>query len=223
MSGQKIAIVDYELGNLFSVANACEKFGMTASITSSKEKIWNADAVILPGVGAFGDAMESLKRLDLIEPLKEVARSGTPFIGICLGMQLLMTESFEFGHHQGLGLIPGKVIHFENLKDSSGRVLKVPEVQWNQIRKTSATRADTLLEGVDEGEYMYFVHSYYCIPRDKRHILSVSRYGNVEYCSTVAEDNVLACQYHPEKSGRAGLEFYKNLASMIEKRKKKNL
>ncbi len=218
-----IAILDYGMGNLFSVLNACEKFGMEGKITSSREDVQNADAVILPGVGAFGDAMETLEKRGLTGLLKEVATSGKLLVGICLGMQILMTESFEFGHHLGLGLIRGKVVRFEKPVGPAGHILKVPEVQWNQIRIRAHNGGDpwseTMLAGVKEGEYMYFVHSYYCIPEDPDLVLSLSRYGNIDYCSTIGKGNVFACQYHPERSGPAGLKIYENLASVLKKKR----
>lgn len=222
-----VAIVDYGSGNLFSVKHACEHVNLHAIITSSKHEILHSDVVILPGVGAFGDAMETLKKLDLISPLKEIASSEKPLIGICLGMQLLMTESFEFGIHKGLDVIEGQVVKFESPVGPFGG-LKVPQVGWNRIYRKKDTRppadihdsnqypwAGSPLEGVSDGEFMYFVHSFYARPKDARVVFSVSRYGNIEFCSSLTYRNVFASQFHPERSGPQGLHIYRNLASFI--------
>lgn len=221
MSKLLIAIVDYQMGNLFSVLNACEKVGLQAVITSRKEEVEAADAVILPGVGAFGDAIRALKRLHLVESLEKIAIGHKPLVGICLGMQLMMTESFEFGHHQGLGFFQGKVVRFEEPRDEEVRILKVPEVQWSRVFRKRRSEADpwahTILDGISNGEYMYFVHSYYCVPDQQNYVLSTSNYGNVEYCSTLSRGNIFACQYHPERSGLSGLKMYENLAKLLKK------
>lgn len=210
------AIVDYGMGNLFSVKRACESVGMKAEITSSSKAIFEAEAVILPGVGAFGHAMETLKELNLVTTLQEVARSSKPFLGICLGMQLMMTESFEFGHHEGLGLIPGSVRHFEDPRDSSGKILKVPQVGWNRISPSSPNSWEgTPLEGLPEGEFMYFVHSYYVTPQDSKVSIATSRYGHLEFCSSLNRENLFACQFHPERSGPQGLKIYAQLKRRI--------
>lgn len=214
----KAAIVDYGLGNLFSIQRACEHVGMDVVVTPRKEEILGAEVVILPGVGAFGDAMATLQRLDLVEVLREVASSDKPLIGICLGIQLLMSESYEFGIHKGLGIIDGSVVRFENPQER-GRILKVPQVQWNRIfqpddgRQEGDPWRDTPLAGLAEGQFMYFAHSFFVRPTDPSVILSVSRYGDVEFCSALRWRNVFACQFHPERSGSAGLQVYHNLAS----------
>lgn len=227
----QIAIVDYGLGNLFSVKHACEHVGMQAIITSSPQEILGADAVILPGVGAFGDAMEALKRRDLISPLKETALSDKLLIGICLGMQLLMTESYEFGRHRGLGIIEGPVVRFENPIGPVGK-LKVPQVGWNRIFArenghllADRTRSDrdpwsgSPLQGLGDGEFMYFVHSFYAKPKESRVVLSISRYGHIEFCSSLRYRNIFASQFHPERSGPQGLQIYRNIASLIRAKK----
>ncbi len=224
----QVAIVDYGMGNLFSVTRACEHVGIRATITSSRQEILYADAVILPGVGAFGDAMASLNRLDLVSPLRDFALSQKPMIGICLGMQLLMTESSEFGRRRGLGIIDGPVVGFANPVGSC-RMLKVPQVGWNRIFRrpdnqvlvdgdTSAGDPwwDSPLAGLSEGEFMYFVHSFFAKPEDFRSVLSISRYGDVEFCSSLKHHNVFACQFHPERSGPWGLQIYHNLASLVK-------
>jgi len=216
----KGAIVDYGLGNLFSIRRACDYAGISVTVTSSKEEILGADLVILPGVGAFGDAMATLNRLDLIGVLQDVAASGKHLVGICLGVQLLMTESSEFGRHRGLGIIEGPVVRFENPLEES-RLLKVPQVQWNRIvrpegpeRKNEGWKG-TPLEGVVEGEFFYFVHSFYVCPTDRSVVLSMSRYGGIEFCSSLRQGNVFACQFHPERSGPVGLKIYNNIARIV--------
>lgn len=216
-----VAIVDYGMGNLFSVKQACEYAGLPAAITASKEEVLRADGVILPGVGAFGDAMETLRQLDLASPLREIAHSGVPLMGICLGMQLMMSESFEFGQHQGLNLFQGKVIRFEKPRDGA-RVLKVPEVGWNIIypadNRSRALWDFSPLRGVPDQAYMYFVHSFYCVPEDPKSRVSLSRYGHIEFCSSVKAGNIFACQFHPERSGPCGLQVYCNFAAMVYNR-----
>lgn len=217
----KVAIVDYGMGNLFSVRQACEHARLNVDITSSREEILGADAVILPGIGAFGDAMQTLARLDLVGVLRDVAAMGKPLIGVCLGLQLLMTESLEFGLHKGLGIIPGQVVKFDNPVEDA-RALKVPQVGWNsvhQVRRTGEEDAwrDSPLAGLMDGEFMYFVHSYIVQPEDQAVVLSLSRYGQIEFCSSIHSENIFACQFHPERSGTEGLKIYHNLASHIER------
>jgi glutamine amidotransferase len=218
----RVAIVDYGMGNLFSVSQACQHVGLDETITSSRDEILSADAVILPGIGAFGDAMATLKRLDLVEVLRDVAASGKPLIGVCLGLQLLMAESFEFGRHQGLGIIEGEVVRFDNPMEGT-RKLKVPQVGWNSIYQVERQDngkddgwKDSPYAGIKDGEFMYFVHSYIVRPEDRNVILSVSRYGQVEFCSSIHSGNIFACQFHPERSGSEGLKIYRNLAAHIE-------
>lgn len=210
-----IAIVDYGIGNLFSIQKACEQVGLVAHITSSAPEILGARAVILPGVGAFGDAMETLKKLNLVTVIKEVASSGKPLVGICLGMQLLMTESYEFGHHLGLNLITGIVQRFDQ-PHKSQKTLKVPQVGWNRIYKTDIEKdGDGLLSSIAEGEFMYFVHSYYVVPQNPTVWSSKSRYGSIEFCSSLRQGNIYAFQFHPERSGAKGLTIYRKLAQKI--------
>lgn len=206
---------------MFSVKHACEAVGMHAEITADASKILSADVVILPGVGAFGDAMASLKQLNLVEPLREAAHSGKPLIGICLGMQLLMTESSEFGRHAGLGIMPGHVTRFEP-SQSNGQRIKVPHVGWNQITLPSFSTNDgwahSPLEGIESGACVYFVHSYYVIPQDLNCIWAQTRYGSYQFCSAVRRGNVYAFQFHPERSGTTGLMIYQNIAALVRPR-----
>jgi imidazole glycerol-phosphate synthase subunit HisH len=223
-----VAIVDYGLGNLFSIRHACLHVGLQPVVTASGNEIAKADAVLLPGVGAFGDAMASLNALDLIAPIRESAESGKPLVGICLGMQLLMRESFEFGTHKGLGLIEGEVRRL-NGENSTSRPLKVPHVGWNRVYRpgkgkdgagTDPWDASPLRE-VADGEYMYFVHSYYVIPEDSSVVLSYTRYGDTEFCSSLSRDAVFASQFHPERSGPRGLDVYRNIRTILMERSKK--
>jgi glutamine amidotransferase len=219
----RVAIVDYGMGNLFSVRQACEHAGLDVTITAARDEILNADAVILPGIGAFGDAMATLSRLDLVGVLRDVAASGKALVGVCLGLQLLMTESFEFGRHKGLGIIEGQVVPFDNPVEA-GRKLKVPQVGWNSVYRVARggngqeeAWKDSPLAEIADGEFMYFVHSYIVQPEDGNVILSVSRYGQIEFCSSIHSQNIFACQFHPERSGTEGLKIYRNLASHIER------
>jgi len=212
-----VAIVDYGLGNLFSVEQACTFVGLNSIITNSRKDILNADAVILPGVGAYGDAMLTLHRLDLVHVLRDIVETATPLFGICLGLQLLMTESYEFGCHKGLGIIEGPVVRFD-APEEKGRLLKVPQIGWNRIYQPThgAQWGGTFLEKVNNGEYMYFVHSYTVQPQDSNLIFATSRYGHIEFCSSIQSGNVFACQFHPERSGQAGLNVYHNFAAHLK-------
>ena len=213
-----VAIVDYRMGNVRSVWRACEAVGLKAEITADPARIESADGVILPGVGAFGDAMESLHHLGLVEGLHRVVRRQKPLMGICLGMQLLMTESEEFGRHAGLNLLDGRVIRFENPQDDDGRILKVPQVGWNQIRPVTHADdwKDSILEGLPGDTDLYFVHSFYVVPRDPSVILAMSRYGQIEFASAIQFGSLFACQFHPEKSGPVGISIYRNFCAKIE-------
>lgn len=216
-----VAIVDYGLGNLFSVKQACQKTGILAVVTSDPEQVVGADAVILPGVGAFGDAMETLRARSLDGAVFEACRLGKPIVGICLGMQLLMSESHEFGRHKGLGIIEGDVVPFESGKSSNGRV-KVPHIGWEPIcRPANRVGNDTWekgpLAGLRDGEYMYFVHSFYVKPKDGSVVTSISSYGGTEFCSGLRQGRVVGFQFHPERSGPEGLRIYENLARFIGK------
>ncbi len=214
------AIVDYGLGNLYSVKHACEHVGMDAVVTSRSSDLFSADLVILPGVGAYGDAMDALRRLNLVDSLRDIVVSDHWLVGICLGMQLLMSESFEFGEHKGLDIIPGMVIPLEKLEktdtvDGLLRTLKVPQVGWNQIWRSGKSWTKSPLNGLADGEYMYFVHSFYVKPVQDKLITSITRYGQIEFCSSLQYNKIFACQFHPERSGLHGLKIYKNIAGMV--------
>lgn len=220
-NGLQAAVIDYEMGNLFSVKRACEQAGLDAVITSDASVVMTSDAVILPGVGAFGDAMDNLRRLDLVAPIKEFVKTGKPFMGICLGMQLLMSESEEFGYHKGLDIIEGSVVRFPVENKGSGK-LKVPHVGWNRITRPSFEDRtywnESPLQNIMDGEFMYFVHSYHAVPSDRGAVLSTTTYEGTHFCSSIFKRNVFACQYHPEKSAAEGIKIYKNWASAIKSR-----
>lgn len=209
--GKQIVIVDYQLGNLFSVNQALLNVGANILISSDQEVIRRADAIVLPGVGAFSDAMKNLKDLDLIEILNhKINIEKVPFLGICLGLQLLFTASKEFGNHDGLDFVSGTVERFNNHNESDFSKVKVPQISWNTISQTDHTNwQNTPLELIDDRTDMYFVHSYYVKPLDQGTILSVTNYGGIEYCSSILKDNIFACQFHPEKSGAKGLDIYR--------------
>lgn len=210
MSSKKIAIIDYELGNLFSVQQAIHSLGYDSEITTKRDKVLNADYVVLPGVGAFGDAMDNLHKFGLSDAIVDFIKSGKPFMGICLGLQLLFTGSEEFGSHKGLNVIDGLVKKFP-AEIVDGEHLKVPQIAWNTISaSTGRTWQNTPLKDCEEGEFMYFVHSYYIEPSSDAVSLASTTYGNINYCSAILQDNIFACQFHPEKSAANGVNIYKN-------------
>ena len=218
-----IAIIDYGMGNLFSIKNACEYSGMQANITSCREDIMNADAVVLPGVGAFSDAIASLKRLDLITVIKDVIEAATPFVGICLGMHLLMNESSEFEHTGGLGIIRGSVVAFDRSFNEKEKPLKIPHIGWSRINNKNGLWENTILDGLNDGELMYFSHSFYCELDDPGISLSTTTYGRIEFCSSFQFKNIFGCQFHPEKSGERGILVYKKLLTRIKKNREEQL
>jgi len=211
----QVAIIDYGMGNLFNIQRACSFVGLRGIITADKDMIEKSEGLLLPGVGAFGDAMNSLRKLDLIGIINDQISIHKPFLGICLGMQLLFSESEEFGEHKGLGIIKGRVVRFRN-QNKEGGVIKVPQVGWNQV---FFKKKEELAEGMKNGEYMYFVHSYYALVKDPEVVLTTTRYEDTEYCSSISKGSILAMQFHPEKSGIAGLKIYFNWARHINKRK----
>lgn len=205
-----IAIIDYGMGNLRSVQKGFEKIGSEAVITSDPQVVLDADRVVLPGVGAFRDCMHNLEQAGFVEPILKVIAAGKPFLGICVGMQLLFTDSVEFGHYKGLDVIPGHVLRFPDQMTVAGEKLKVPQMGWNQL---SFKRRPPAFEGIDDGSNVYFVHSYYVKPDDSSVIATTTDYG-IEFCSSVWKDNVVATQFHPEKSQAVGLRILKNFAEL---------
>ena len=202
-----IAIVDYNMGNLASVQNAFAKLGKESVIESDPAKFKDYDKLILPGVGAFGDAMEHLRDRNMIDALKEYAQSGKYMLGICLGMQLLFESSEEFGKHEGLGLIKGSVVAFDSSKFSEP--LKVPHMGWNRM----FTSKHPLFKNLDEEHYLYFVHSYHVKCSNKEDIIGTTNYG-YEFTSAVSRDNVMGFQPHPEKSHKNGLHILENFIKL---------
>jgi len=207
---KKVVIIDYKLSNLYNVKHALEHYNINPVISSNKNDIYNADGIILPGVGAFGDAMNNLKKYDLIEPIKDFLSTGKPFMGICLGFQLLFSESEEFGSHKGLDIIKGVVKKFPH--KINNKKVKVPQIGWNTIFKPNEyiTWANSPLKELKEKEYMYFVHSYYVVPSNTKDILSITNYEDIIYCSSINKNNIFAVQFHPERSAQKGLSIYKN-------------
>jgi glutamine amidotransferase len=199
-----IAIIDYGLGNLHSVQKAAAYVGGEVAVTDDAQVILGSDKVILPGVGAFADGMRGLESRKLVPVLQEFVALGKPLLGICLGMQLLFEESEEQGHHEGLGLLAGKVDLFQQSS------IKVPQIGWNQVE---ICRPSDLMQGVQDGDYLYFNHSYYCSPEDAEHVLTNTDYG-VRFASSVEKDLIFGVQFHPEKSQKIGLQIFKNFVEL---------
>lgn len=205
-----IAIIDYGMGNLRSVQKGFEKVGCEALVTSDPKVVLEADKVVLPGVGAFADCMRNLTEGGFVEPILKVIRDGRPFLGICLGLQLLFSESEEFGVHRGLDVIPGRVVRFPEGMTEGGEALKVPHMGWNQLE---IRRRPAAFDGIEEGTNVYFVHSYYVVPDDESVVATTTRYG-IDFCSAIWKDNIVATQFHPEKSQEKGLRILKNFGAM---------
>ena len=202
-----IAIVDYGVGNLFSLTCSLKALGLEAEVTRQPEKLRGADRIILPGVGAFGDAKAKLDETGLVPLLKEEGEK-TPFLGICLGMQLLFEKGFEYGEHEGLGFVGGEVVDLR--EDLTDKTLKVPHMGWNSLQ---IRREDPIFKYVKDGEYVYYVHSFYAAGCAS-HTLAVSHYGNVAVPGVVRSGNVYGAQFHPEKSGDTGLRLLKASAEL---------
>jgi glutamine amidotransferase len=200
-----IAIIDYQMGNLRSVQKAFERVGHAAAITADPRTLTQADHLVLPGVGAFADAIAELRRRDLIEPIRTAISAGKPFLGICLGLQLLFDVSYEDGEHKGLGVIPGEVRRF-----SVPAEYKVPHMGWNRVERR---RRAPIFAGIEDGAHFYFVHSYYVVPADRRVIDGEAAYPE-PFCASIWRDNLFATQFHPEKSQAAGLQLLKNFAEL---------
>jgi glutamine amidotransferase len=203
-----IAIIDYGMGNLRSVQKGFERVGIGAEVTRHAHRVEAASGVVLPGVGAFGACMENLRHFDLIGPVRDVILRGTPFLGICLGLQLLFDESEEFGAGPGLGVFRGRCVRFRDLGDPSFRI---PHMGWNQIRKHQSLPH---LRGVEDDAFVYFVHSYCVVPEDRTLTATTTSYGG-EFVSAIARDNVFACQFHPEKSQSVGLRILRNFGDFV--------
>ena len=200
-----IAIIDYQMGNLRSVQKGFERVGCAAMITSSPDDILRAEKVVLPGVGAFGDAMHELRQRGFVTPIRQIINDGKPFLGICLGLQLLFDRSYEGGEHEGLGILAGEVKRFE-----LPREYKVPHMGWNQaIIKRNAP----ILEKIADNTHFYFVHSYYAVPTDPA-VTAIETNYHHPFCAMVWQDNVFATQFHPEKSQTHGLRILENFGGL---------
>jgi len=203
---QRIVIIDYGMGNLRNVQKGFEMVGLETKITRSKKEIGWASATVLPGVGAFKDCMVNLERYGLIEPLLQSIAKGKPYLGICLGFQILFSESEEFGFQKGLDVIKGKVVKFDPNPDH-----KVPHMGWNTVE---IEREAPMLQGIKSGDFLYFVHSYYVIPDETQWISTFTTYGK-RFVSSIWKENIFATQFHPEKSQKKGLKILENFAKSI--------
>ncbi len=211
-----ILIIDYGMGNLRSVEKAFQKLGFPAKVSNSKAELEKAEGIVLPGVGAFADCIKNLQGLGLIEPIVKWIKADRPFLGICLGYQILFEDSEEFGLTKGLGIFKGRVKKFsEAMPDPSspGAFLKVPHMGWNQVR---IMKDCPVLQGIESGSSYYFVHSFYPAPEDKSLIATETEYG-IKFASSIAQGNLFACQFHPEKSQAKGLALLKNFGRMASK------
>ena len=202
----KLVIIDYGVGNFRNVQKAFEAIGANAQITESVAAVEAAEAVVLPGVGAFGDAIDNLRQRGLDRPVLNAVKAGKPLIGICVGLQLLFEESEEMGHHQGLGILPGKIVRFPETE------LPVPHMGWNQI---TPVQNHPLLKNIDPGDFAYFAHSYYAKPTNDADVIARTDYG-LDYASIVGRENVCAIQFHPEKSQQVGLQILKNFVEFTK-------
>ncbi len=210
MKNPKIAIIDYGLSNLYSISKALGRFTDNVFITDELNGLDLADAMVLPGVGAFEEGMKGLKTRGLADGIKNFADSGKPILGICLGAQLLLSKGHEFGVFDGLDIIKGEVVRFPDIKDA-----KIPHIGWNEIYPQKKDRWNkTLFDFPGEKANMYFVHSYILKPHGKENIFAMSNYGGFEFCSVASKGNIYGCQFHPEKSGEAGLEIIKNFVNL---------
>lgn len=200
----KIVIIDYGSGNLRSVQKGLERAGYESVVSGSPHIVSEASHLVVPGVGAFPDCMKNLDALHLLKPISDAIRAGKPYLGICLGLQILFSEGMEFGPHSGLGILPGTVVRFPE------NALKVPHMGWNQVRIEKKT---PFLEGIPDGAYFYFVHSYYGDPKGSDWVTTTTEYG-LRFPSSVSRDHLFACQFHPEKSQQMGLKLLSNFAGI---------
>ena len=203
-----IAVVDYGMGNLRSVSKAIEHVGADVKVTRNPQDLKDAKGIVLPGVGAFRDAVRNLKEFGLWEVIIREVEKGKPFLGICLGLQLLFEKSYEFGETEGFGFIEGEVVKFELPAD-----FKIPHMGWNQVYKKKESE---LLKNIKEGEFFYFVHSYYVKPKNKKVVLTETDYG-IYFTSAIEKENIFATQFHPEKSQKAGQKLLKNFVGVVER------
>lgn len=209
----KICIVDYGVGNIHSAMKGLRRFTQDVTLSEDPAEIRAAAALVLPGQGAFQSGMEGLRVRGLLDEVKRAAETGKPILGICLGAQILLEKGFEFGEWEGLGFLPGEVVHFPPLADSA----KTPHMGWNSIGEPSpGTWKGTVLEGVRNGAEMYFIHSYILQPQDPRNVLAETVYGGLRFPSAIGKGNIIGCQFHPEKSGEAGLHILRNFVALAK-------
>lgn len=221
----KVIILDYGLGNLFSVQRALEYIGVNPLITDDKEEVWRADKIIIPGVGAFREGMDQLDRRGLIPLIKEAADSDKAILGICLGMQLLMSKSEEHGEREGLNLISGRVSQL--FAGEGNNKVKVPHIGWNclvpsqcQLVRNNNYWKGTILEGIERDAFMYFVHSFYVHTDKPEYTIAETHYGENRFCCVAQKDNIMGCQFHPERSGSKGIEILKKFINYNSNRVK---
>ena len=208
-----IVIVDYGIGNVKSIINAFENQGRKTVLSRDRKVILEADGLILPGVGAFSHGMNNLNKYNLVAIIKEYVKTGKPLLGICLGMQMLLEESEEFGDTKGIGLIKGRVIKLPIEKSNK---IKLPHISWNAIITKNIEWENTILNGIEPNSDMYFVHTFVAKPENDDEILSKTDYFNVEFCSSLKKDNIYGCQFHPEKSATHGLSIIKNFINICK-------
>ena len=213
MPSKKITIIDYGCGNILNLVRAIKFLGYEADTTNNKDKIINSSHVMLPGVGAFGNAMMQIEKYNLRNTILEYAKSRKPLLGICLGMQILLTASNEFGVHEGLNLIEGKVIKISNKKNKE---IKIPHMGWNEIYPNNDKKEwkNKILKNFSIGKSFYFVHSFVCITKDKDTTIAFCNYSNISIPAVIAKDNIYGCQFHPEKSADNGLDVLKNFCEV---------
>ena len=203
---KKVVIVDYQIGNIFSVQHACAKTGLNSKISSSVKEIFDSHALILPGVGAFNEAMQNIHKLNMFEAFQKYANSGRPVFGICLGLQLLFTKSSEFKNCNGLNLIQGEVKKMKKHPNA-----KIPHMGWNKINQAEQSNWDnTPLKNATINSCFYFVHSFAADPKKNEYVLCTTDHGDSKYCAAVLKENIFATQFHPEKSGKIGLKIYED-------------
>jgi len=206
---KKIAVLDYHMSNMFSIKNALSTLGFDAIVTSDYETILSCDGAILPGVGAFPEAMKNINKLNLDTSIKDFISTGKPFVGICLGFQLLFDRSDEIEDALGLGILSGEVKDFSKLNDK----IRVPHVGWNKVHNynKNTIRNKNPSKIINDEDYFYFVHSNYVQPSDDSYINTITNYAGIDFCSSIIKDNIFACQFHPEKSGQRGIQVLKNI------------
>jgi imidazole glycerol-phosphate synthase subunit HisH len=210
-----VTVIDYGIGNLLSITRGLEKCGANVVVTNSPDLIANADRLLLPGVGSFSKGMSELHKRNLVDPIKIFSEKKRPFMGICLGMQMMLSTSEEFGKHKGLNLIPGNVVSIPKTK-KDGSTHKIPHIGWNELHCSDSTEncKNAILKGIKQKKLVYFVHSFMVNPDQKKHIVASCDYNGRKLTSIICSDNLYGCQFHPEKSGLVGLKILENFCSI---------